>query len=167
MHKGYMLLELVLTLCLMGIFIGLAAPTWHDWLNTNATAMQVNQLIEAIHLARSTAIQYNTTISICPSQDGNSCSGTWNDGYLIFINPNRLNQPALPANRVRFYKQGTQYGMLHVNENSMLHINSLGATRNSTFHYCPKNKDSRFAREIIVSITGRIRVAYPSSGLCK
>jgi len=158
---GYTLLELLVTVSLMTITILLAIPSWLDWINTAETATQVNQLIAAINFARSEAIKRNTPVSMCQSVDGKRCSGNWNDGYLIFINKDKADQIPAAANRLRFYRHLSSRGMLIWHGKGMFNISPLGYlfVQNSVFSYCPKNKDPRFAREIIISTTGRIRVS--------
>lgn len=165
---GYSLLELVVTMALMVIIAFLGIPSWLDWINTTETATQVNQLIAAINFARSEAIKRNTNISICQSVDGNLCSGNWNDGYIVFINKNKANQIAASTDRLRFYSHLSTRGILIWHGKGMFNINPLGYSfvQNSVFSYCPKNRDSRFAREIIISTTGRIRVSQQLAWPC-
>lgn len=165
---GYTLLELLVTLCLMTLVILIAIPGWLDWINTNEAVTQANQLIGAINYARSEAVKRNATISICQSSDGNRCSGSWNDGYVVFINRDKVAQIPSKANRLRFYQQLSLRGTLNWHGKGMLNVNPLGEVlvKNSVFSYCPNDNDMRFAREIVISITGRIRVSQQSTWPC-
>lgn len=160
-QPGYTLPELLLTLLLLLIVSLFAIPSWNSWLNLTAAATEVNALVTAIDYARSEAIKRRVNVSICASIDGRFCSGTWTDGYLIFANNNKAAQLTDAKDIIRFHKNTLQQGKMIWHESGLLNISPLGYlyTKNGVFTYCPQNKDWQFAREIIVSMTGRIRIS--------
>lgn len=158
---GYTLLELLITLVLIGIITVMVIPGWFSWMQTTQTAVQVNQLVGALNFARFTAINHNITVSICQSIDGLQCSGTWSDGYIVFSNKNKLSYIDTKENILRVFQRLTYQSSLHWHSQGILHFNAIGMmiARNGQFSVCPINHDLEYARAIIISATGRIRVS--------
>lgn len=165
---AYTLIELLVTLFLIGTLALLAIPSWRDWLNTTATAAQVNQLIAVINFARSEAVKHNINISICPSSDGIICADKWTTSYLVFVNSARAAQTDRTTTVLRFFPNHSAKGTLKWEGKGILHLNAQGAffTQNGVFRYCPYDNDMRYAREIIISTTGRIRTTQQLTRPC-
>lgn len=166
--SGYTLLELLVTLSLFTLVSFMAVPLWLDWLELAGTVTQVNQLTGAINYARSEAIKRSATISICQSIDGDACSGSWSDGYVVFINKGKSGEIPGKRDNLRFYSPLSSRGRLIWRGKGMFSVNPFGSflATNSIFSYCPDSKDIRFAREIIISVTGRIRVTSQLTWPC-
>jgi type IV fimbrial biogenesis protein FimT len=47
-----------------------------------------NDVIATINLARSEAIRRGAPVAVCHSGDGTTCSGTWSDGWIVFVDAN-------------------------------------------------------------------------------
>ncbi len=84
--QGFTLLELLFTVAVAAVLLGIAAPNFRNMYIRNALAGHSNDVIGSIAYARSEAIRQSTPISICASSDGATCSGTWSDGWIIFVN---------------------------------------------------------------------------------
>jgi type IV fimbrial biogenesis protein FimT len=83
-QQGFTLLELMVTLFIASILLGLAVPSFRDMSTRNRLVTYTNDFISSINLARSEAVRRGAPVSICHSDDGTSCSGTWNDGWITF-----------------------------------------------------------------------------------
>lgn len=166
--KGYNLLELLVVIVLLIMTTLMISAQWVEWLNITATAIQVNQLIAAINFARSEAIKHNVSVSLCPSTDGISCQGNWHEGYLVFIDKGQQSHVPNPASLLRVYRRTAQQGRIIWHGKGVFQVHPIGLAmaHNSHFSYCPPNKDIRYAREIIISTTGRVRVVQPASWPC-
>ncbi len=89
-QRGFTISELLTTLAVVGISAALVVPSFDSVLNNNRRATAVNQLVSAMHAARSEAITRSTQITICPSSDAQSCNGTsWQDGWIYFADADR------------------------------------------------------------------------------
>ncbi len=84
-QKGFTLLELMTTLAVGAILVSFAVPSMQA-VNANSNqAGSINDLVSAIHIARSTAVSQNTRVTVCASDDGSSCTaGGWHTGYVVF-----------------------------------------------------------------------------------
>lgn len=96
---GFTLLELMITIAVAAILLGLAVPNMHTFIQNNRIAGQTNDILAALNLARSEALKRNREAWLCPSQNAHtntpSCSGNdWTDGWLVVA------QSAAPGNTV-------------------------------------------------------------------
>lgn len=92
-QRGITLLELMMTVAIVGILGMLAAPSFDAMLRTNRTRTVASELLGALNLARSEAIRRGQPVSVCRSSDGSSCAtgGTgWDKGWIVFVNENYL-----------------------------------------------------------------------------
>jgi type IV fimbrial biogenesis protein FimT len=89
-QSGFTLTELMVTVAIVGILAGLAAPSFRDMLNQNNATSLANELATTLNLARSEAIKRAVRVTVCKSADitnaSPTCSTTasWQDGWLIF-----------------------------------------------------------------------------------
>ncbi|CAM4421792.1 MAG: hypothetical protein LEGION0398_MBIBDBAK_01289 [Legionellaceae bacterium] len=165
-QRGYTLLELAFILFLTFLFVFIAIPSWKEWLISIETDKKIRQLISAIHYARTEAIKRNRIIAICPSSDGNHCTSNWNQGYLIFVSEHT--QFISEKNKLRFYPAFPSSGTLRWHRKTLFYIRTNGflGIKNGRFSYCPANADPRFAKEIIISVTGRVRISSELTQAC-
>jgi type IV fimbrial biogenesis protein FimT len=84
------MLELLVTLSIAAILLAIGAPSLVDFLNNNRVASASNQLIGSLAFARSEAIKRGSTVTLCKSANGTSCStsGNWEQGWIVFIDGN-------------------------------------------------------------------------------
>lgn len=89
--RGVTLTELLVTLAILVILVGLAAPQLSTFIAQRAVESQAQTLSAALQLARSEALKRGQPITICKSTTVNtatpSCATTgtdWSSGWLIF-----------------------------------------------------------------------------------
>jgi len=81
-NHGFTMIELMVTLVVLGILLGVGIPSFNTIMLNSRTSGLANDLTSAINLARSEAVKRAAPVSVCPSDDANSCSGTWSDGWI-------------------------------------------------------------------------------------
>jgi len=134
--RGFTSLEVVVTLALIAILAGIAAPSMIDFVRNNKMAAAARQLDADMVLARREAIKRNTRVLVCPlgSTAGKCATATataWTQGWLVCYdadfdndcddtatnNPNPIRQHAAlestltvtgPAAIARFNANGSQ-----------------------------------------------------------
>lgn len=86
-HTGFTLIELMITLAIVGILLTVGVPSLKTFMQGNQLIAASNELISALHVARSEAIKLNSRVSICESSDGTNCSttGSWKNGWIVFL----------------------------------------------------------------------------------
>jgi type IV fimbrial biogenesis protein FimT len=162
--NGYSLFELLITIAILAALLFIAIPGWQAMMAQSRTTVVVNQLREAIYLARSEAQKRGMTVTFCKSADKATCSGTWADGQIIFLDGNNNGQVRSPKDIVRVFDRLSAGSSLvwkgRIGSENYLQIKSSTVTEvpNGSFFYCPADRNSVYARRIWVSGTGRIHV---------
>ena len=84
-HAGFTLVEMLVTLLILAILVGVGVPTFLDATLGSRLGSAANNLVVSLHLARSEAIKRNTTVKVCPSTDGATCatSSSWQGGWIV------------------------------------------------------------------------------------
>src|SRR5690606_31569095 len=119
---------------------------------------------DSIGLARSAAIRENRITTLCRSDDGIQCQGAWMDGLIVFTDANG-NHVLDPEDRLLYrLEASTVPGTLlfrSFGNRQYLQFEGRGLTRyqNGNFTFCPVDGDVRQIRQLILSFSGRTRMA--------
>lgn len=163
-NQGFTLYELLMTLVLVALIIGLGLPSMSGSIARQRQKVEIDALFHAIHLARKESIMRKKVVSLCPSPDGQHCSPSndWSAGWLMFENKDRDSPPQNdPGEPVLVRHRGGEHIRIHANRKGFtLRATFLRAT-NGTFVFCdPAERIVPIA--LVVSYTGRPRVARHS-----
>ena len=94
--KGFTLLELLVTLTVLAIALGIGFPTLASVIERTRVTNTYHLLTASLMSARTAAITRAEPITVCPSRDGRHCRDdqVWEDGWIIFADPVRAGEPA-------------------------------------------------------------------------
>src|ERR1700761_9482969 len=89
---GFTLIEMLMTIAIAAILMGIAIPSFRYVTNANRIASELNGLLGDLQLARAEAIKEGRTVTVCQSNDGTSCtnSTTWQNGWIVFSDPTNV-----------------------------------------------------------------------------
>ncbi|MFZ5621455.1 MAG: GspH/FimT family pseudopilin [Pseudomonadota bacterium] len=89
-HRGFTLIELMITLAVAAILLTIGIPSFSDFVKNNRLVGYVNEFVAAAHLARSEAIKRRRYGYICASSNQSSCTGgtNWAVGWITWIDDN-------------------------------------------------------------------------------
>jgi len=157
---GYTLYELLLTLAMIAVLLGLGLPSFSAMTARNRQHVEINALFHAIHLARKESIMRRRVVSICPSRDGASCepSRDWSTGWLMFENSDKDEPPRRDPGEalLQGHKVAESVRIMANRRGFTLRATQKRAT-NGTFVVCDR-ADRVAPKALVVSYTGRPRV---------
>jgi len=80
-NQGFTLIELVMTMAIAGILIGIAIPSFNSTITSSRITSYANDLVSALNLARSEAVRRGIQVTV-------STNGTlthWESGWTVFV----------------------------------------------------------------------------------
>jgi len=158
-QRGYTLIELMLTLTVLSVLLGLAIPSFRDMVRNNRITAQTNEFVGSLNFARSEALKRSNPVTACASDDGATCSGDndWSTGWVVFadVNANGLLDNAEVALQTWPAIDG---GItLSATTRPFVRFGATGVSSGSeTFALLKPGCTGNFAREITVGTTGRV-----------
>jgi type IV fimbrial biogenesis protein FimT len=158
--KGMTLIELMITLAIAGVLIATAAPSMRQFIQNNRSATQINELQATLNLGRSEAIKRNNNITICRSSNGTSCMGTWEDGWIVFIDHDLDGSFDDGVDEVLQVHGGLVEGnTLSFSQTRISYANSglARAGSNGVFIHCD-SRGTQHARALLIGPSGRARL---------
>ena len=159
-QAAYTLFELLGTLTLVGMVLGLGLPSFSRIVAEHQLRTEVEALFHAFHLARKESITRRRVVTLCPSADGENCSAgkDWSGGWMMFVNRDRRNELERGADEelLTFHRPVSNVSIVTNRNGFSLRSTDLRAT-NGTLRVCDRSSRAA-ARALIISYTGRPRV---------
>lgn len=92
-HAGFTLVELMVTVAIIAIAAGIAAPNLASLIANYRLTTSANTTLAAITMARAEAFKRGKRIIVCTSSNASSCdnSATWASGWIVFVDDNNDN----------------------------------------------------------------------------
>ena len=159
--RGFTLVELMVTLAVLAIVMGIAVPSFQEFVKRNQLASAANNLVSSLALARSEAVKRATRVTVA--------SDDWAGGWQVFVDTGTVGDSTDADDTVLRVYQPTSNAAPAVTpgDNFSGYISYLpsgvsegnGGLGNGDFEVC-KDGDSRV---ISISNTGRVSTA---AGTC-
>jgi len=161
--RGFTLVELVITLAVAMLLAVIAVEWLPRLVQESRMTTGVNQLVTALHLARSEAVKRGRRIVLCPTPDRVVCgySRDWPNGWLLFASDNdRERDPDEPLLQTGT-ALGPGIGLLASNYRKRIVYQPDGSSggSNASFTFCEYANHAR-PRVICLSNTGRPRLSF-------
>ncbi len=182
-NTGFTLIELMITLFIVGILLTVGVPSLRTFMQSNQLVAASNELVAALHIARSEAIRLNSRVSICESSNGTTCTttGRWDNGWIVFVDANGdLNNTGAACTavntdcllRIHGAFSDDQLTITGVDASSA-EINAFtftsrglprtlnGTAESGTFSVCSRDASGATigSRAVVLSLSGRVRVS--------
>lgn len=85
-QAGFNLIELMVVLLIISVVSAIGGPIFDETVKRNRLRTQADRILTTLNLTRSEAVKRNQSVSVCRSSDGVSCTGDWEDGWIVFTN---------------------------------------------------------------------------------
>ncbi len=169
---GSSLVELMFTLGLAGVVLGMAVPSFNGVIESNRTTTVANRLLADLARVRSEAITAGANAVICPSIDSRTChaSADFSRGWIGFRDHDADAVPdsgepvfaVTQASDLRARRIATTAGRTSLRFRS----DGRSAGTNLTLRVCDANGVP--LRVVIVNVGGRARIAHapPTTAAC-
>jgi type IV fimbrial biogenesis protein FimT len=180
--RGFTLVELLVTIGIVGILTVLGLPSMRDTLERNAVSGQINTFIGSLRYARSEAIKRGLSVKMCRAVNaetaatpactagsGNASPG-WATGWIVFIDRNDNGTVDAADILLRAQEEITSSGGIVAGAATIVFTfrpnGMLASAGAGQFTFKSKSLDSAQDRRVCVSIQGRARIATDATVAC-
>lgn len=169
-RAGFTLIELVITLAVIGIVVVVALPSFQGFVLDNRLSAQTNDLVADLMFARSEAIKRSSNVLVCVKEaNAEACDSTapeWRLNRVVWVDAD--NDGIIDADEVLRRRGLIEGGNVLLTSNipttltfrrdgfSNVAVPATGLP--SHFKLCDRRKNA-FARAIVVDRTGRVRTS--------
>lgn len=168
--KGFTLIELMVTLAIAAIVLTVGVPGFMATIQNNRITTSLNDFVSDLNLARSEAIKRGSRVTLCKSDDGETCTqdGDWSQGWILFSDPNdnaNFDEGAESETLLRVHQAlRDDDASLTGNSNLRDYISYMGTgfaqrttggVQNGTLVLCDSRGFGEHARAIVLNRTGR------------
>lgn len=160
--QGFTLIELMITVLILAIILGLGIPGFFEQIKNIHTKVAMHDLLRTIESARTLAVTSNKRTVLLANQED------WAQGWTLFIDENddgelngeeslKQEKKALTKVKIDANTHVEKYiSFIGTGEGRKLGVNNTGAFQVGTIKICPNTKGSGYA--LILSRGGRTRV---------
>ncbi len=161
-QRGVTLLEMMIVLAIVAIVMTVVAPSVNTILNKNSITAEINSISGAVQFGRFAAIDNNATVVICPSKNYESCTSTWNDPKIVFLDSNDNGARESDETLLVSTDPASSSNVITGPATSIKFFDSGAANMLASIVICPTSKDKTLARALNVNLQGRVRVSKDS-----
>lgn len=159
---GFTLWELLCSLTVTGIALGLAAPSFETFILDSRRTADINALVLAIQLARSESAKRGTPVVLCKTADLLQCGGNeirYDTGWMVFVNEDGVRPPDRSEYEpLLLVHEPETDGRITSNRDLYEFRPYRKRSTNGSVVFCD-HRGALAARVVIVSYTGRPRVS--------
>lgn len=172
--SGFTIIELMITVAVASVLLGLAVPAFTDMIRNTRISNQANAIVGALNYARAETTVRGLPIAICAATNAalNACvaagegNTAWANGWIVFTDRSGVMGVLDGTDQVLQTGAPPAMGFSIVNTGSFVRF-GVGATPStaSTFTVAPASPGycaSTGNRQIVVGLTGRVNTSKSS-----
>ncbi|MFI8482568.1 GspH/FimT family pseudopilin [Pseudomonas sp. NPDC078700] len=166
-HKGFTLVELMVTVAVLAIFAAIAVPSMSSLIQSNRVQGAADEFLSQLQYARSEAILRNRVVTV---ENTSGTTGEWSKGIRIYASasrtPNTAYSQTTDGNPLREHSGFNQTG-LSIRSSAAQYISfrpngTLATPAELQLTACFDNKTAK-AKQVSIQPSGRIKLNAPST----
>ncbi len=158
-YSGFTITELLVVVAIIAIVMAFGMPSFNQFVKNDRLSTQINLLVGHLAYARSEAVLRAQPVGLCASSNSTSCTGTWSDGWLVYVDADSSGGYNAAADTILRVNQGLapdQTLTSTLGTNFLYDRRGYAATGNGSFSLCD-DRGATYVKAITISNTGRVR----------
>lgn len=170
LQGAFTLIELLIVCACLAIALQITAAPFAGAIADARSATAMRHLSSLFSYARQEAILRGTPVTVCALTPADSCSRDWLKDHriVVFVDTDEDRRLAPHEQVLRQLRWPMRNGELSWRASlarRYIEFENNGATwQNGTLYYCPRTRDARFARALVISHSGRGYLTIDSNG---
>ena len=158
---GFTLIELMITIALGAIVMGIGVPSFQNLVVKNRIQTQASEIRSSLAMARVEAIRRGLRVRVCPGQNGCDGSANWHGGWNSFVDRDNDNNIDHNETQLEVHTR-LDGGSTLTGANHVIFKSDGTAVEQRTLNLCTAEGDaSPHRRRIHVNPVGRVKVCGP------
>jgi type IV fimbrial biogenesis protein FimT len=167
-QHGFTIIELLVTLAILALLVGIGLPSMQETVKQNRIQGILENFSTAIKYTRSEAVGQRANVSICASSNQSSCTGSWQQGWIIFSDVDGAGDFDSGTDTLLRVGEAIETGYTlsfdYSSSPTSITFSGRGSTtgHTGTIKLCEPGKVAKYARGIILQRTGSLRFSVDS-----
>lgn len=159
-QAGFTLVELIITLAMAAILIGIALPAFNDFMRQREMISRINDMVVAITYARSEAVRQGRVVSVVAADPDDD--NEWGGGYCVAVGvPDDCDDDDVVLRRIDGFDNATLDAVGGLNLFNVLSFNARGLLMGGAgggLRLCSNDPAVDPGRMLNLNPTGRVDV---------
>ncbi|WP_339080120.1 GspH/FimT family protein [Pseudomonas sp. TMP9] len=159
---GYSLLELLITLALLALLMGIATPALSVWHEQQKLQSLQSELFSMTYKARYLAMTSQHRVTLCPLTEEGKCQQSWSGSISSFIDTNGNRELDAGENvfSTIYVPESIRLNWRGMLPNNSIHFSNQGVTfvSNGTMSICPSSPTAR-SGTMVINRQGRVKTS--------